>query len=515
MLSRTHSIATAPRTPFREQALWACAALVALLGTLWLYGAQPGVNWPICTLLAVAAFLSFGCAAPRRLGARVAVPLLLACLIASCAAVTADLANELLIAMATLFALGSAIVASYAETSAGGATPTWVAAAPYAAVVTALQAQDELGRASATVFGGRGTPVLRGLAIAVPVTLLLALLLSGADPVFAHWRDAIAQALLDQSILPRSLFFVLIAACMLGACGVALRGDAPGKPQAQPRVARELIGDTERLIVTGAVAALFAVFLLLQVSYLFGNPGGRTGSGVSYADAVHRGFIELNVAATVCGALLFILHRHAAAGARTRWVRALELAVIVQAQILLLSAFQRVDLYEAAYGFTLPRLHVQAYAVGAFIALILLALELRTLPSFDRWLRRVLVVAALIFCALIYANADGWIARQNVARCAQTGQLDVSYLTIGLGADAVPELVNSLARLPAPIASRLALSLDERYGAARVRSDERWFEWSWRRAELRRSMSGITFASAASLREPCRASLLPHSARVP
>src|SRR4029077_3369753 len=134
---------------------------------------------------------------------------------------------------------------------------------------------------------------------AMPVTVLLALLLSQADPTFAAWRDALRDVWLDSELLRRGLFFCLVAASLLGMFGLALRPALPATPADAP-AARELFGAAERLIVLGSVAALFALFLVLQVSYLFGNPGARPGSGVSYADAVYRGFIELNIASTVC-----------------------------------------------------------------------------------------------------------------------------------------------------------------------------------------------------------------------
>ena len=113
---------------------------------------------------------------------------------------------------------------------------------------------------------------------------------------------------------------------------------------------------------------------------------------MSYADAVHRGFAELNIVSSVCAVLLFILHRYASPTRRSRLVHALEWVVVIQAQILLVSAFYRVNLYEAAYGFTRLRLYVQVYAAIAFVALCCLLVELRTEPVLDRLLRRTLGV---------------------------------------------------------------------------------------------------------------------------
>ena len=52
--------------------------------------------------------------------------------------------------------------------------------------------------------------------------------------------------------------------------------------------------------------------------------------------------------------------------------------------------------------------------------------------------------------ALVYWNHPAWIAERNIARYELTGALDLRYLAIGLGPDAVPELTQSLASWPRP-----------------------------------------------------------------
>jgi two-component system, OmpR family, sensor histidine kinase BaeS len=376
-------------------------------------------------------------------------------------------------------------------------------------------AVSEAGRQFAEVTGafrnGRGVPVIRGIVIAAPVTVLLALLLCEADPTFAAGRDFIARAFRDFSILPRGVFFSVLAVCLVGAFGIALRtSSSEPRPDSPAWMPRELLGDTERQIVLGSVAALFALYLMLQVSYLFGDPGGRAGSGVSYADAVHRGFVELNLAASVCGVLLLALRLFAVSGPRNRWVGALEWIVTLQAAMLLASAFHRVNLYEGAYGFTRLRLYVQVYAAVALIALILLLAELRAVPSVDRFLRRVMVVSGLALACLVFGNSDAWIAQANLHRYARTGRIDIVYLTRDLGPDAVPQLVSALPRLPAAVAGRIEGCLRQQYRNYPGDKNDRWFEWSLRRAALNRALTGIkdhqpgTAVPTAAEAESCR-----------
>lgn len=480
------------RAPKPLWMLWAGAAALSACATALLYAARPGINWAISTLAVSLGLMIFLDSADKRWRLNVVLPLALACLIASAAAVTANLMNALVIAAAVLFALGLAVVGAYINSTHPDGPITSVLAAPYASVLTIGEAGRRFAEATGAFRGGRGLPVIRGIALAAPVTLLLALLLCGADPTFAAGRNFIVRAFQDFSLLPRGLFFSVLTVCLVGGFGLALR--APSKEPArypQPWTPPQLLGDTERLIVLGSVAALFGLFLVLQVSYLFGNPGGRAGSGLSYAEAVHRGFGELNIAASVCCVLLLVLRLCALPNQHHRWLKVLEWIVTLQAQILLVSAFYRVNLYEGAYGFTRLRLYVQVYAAVTFVALILLILELRAYPSVDRFLRRVMVVAALAFAGLVFGNSDAWIAHANLDRYARTGRIDLPYLTRGLGPDAVPELVAALPHLPGALAGSIVECLRQRYHDYPADGNASWFEWSLRRAAFHRALADI------------------------
>jgi len=76
----------------------------------------------------------------------------------------------------------------------------------------------------------------------------------------------------------------------------------------------------------------FAAFLLLQLSYLFGNAPARIGSGVTFAEYARRGFAELTTVATLCTLLVVLLERWAARGARAPWARLAAVAVILEVE---------------------------------------------------------------------------------------------------------------------------------------------------------------------------------------
>ncbi len=495
--------------------LWLATGVVSASGSWLAFDALPGINWVIWTVVAAGGFVVF-----QRLGGKIVTwdrlaLLALACLLAGGASFTANPVFYALIVISVV------VIAATATLIAGG-TPAHsvdgvvIALAPVVVGFRAVgEAAKRAGEAVRSLSAERSLPVLRAGAIATPVIVVFALLLSGADPTLAVWRDGVARALAQLSFIPRTIFFGVLGVGVLGAYGIALRPAGEGNPPfATPiRLRRAVLTDVERLIVLGSVAALFALFFVLQISYLFGNAGARVGSGVTFAEAVHRGFGELTACATLVALLMIVLDRFAERGRRERLVRAVSVAIVVETQLLLLSAYHRVDLYEAAYGFTTHRLYVQVYCAVVALAMAMLGWELWTTINLAPLTRRVAVAGAVAVAGLSYWNHAAWIARHNVDRYVETGKIDLVYLTRGLAPDAIPEVARSLGRMKPDDAAWARQCLRRLYrGQVRSLDPNRraWFEWNHRRAAIRPALlaAGVIGATepVASMGEPgsCR-----------
>jgi hypothetical protein len=149
--------------------------------------------------------------------------------------------------------------------------------------------------------------------------------------------------------------------------------------------------------------------------------------------------------------------------------------------IILVSAFNRVLLYEAAYGFTVARLYAQFYMVVLAFALFALAVEVLTTLDTRALFRRVFAVAVIAFMVLVFWNHEAWIAAKNIDRYATTGKLDVPYLVKELSRNAVPVIVSRLSTLPDPKRAELHDAIVARY--KKPRHPDRWFEWNYRRRQ--------------------------------
>jgi hypothetical protein len=462
----------------RPLLLWSIAGALGGIGTGLLFDAAPGLNWGVWTLASAGGILLCARVGGAPTQAALLVPLALAAGFGVAAAVTAAPPFQAVIAG------GVAALLALAVLLAGN--PGWEAlTAPFmlrVPVAAPLLVAGEAIRRALELVGlvatPRHRPLFRGVLLALPVVSLFALMLANADPVLATLRDDLADALTRLEFVPRLMFFGILFTIALGGCGVVLHRGGAGSPAPAEPVRTPRLADTERLVILGAVGALFSAFLVLQLSYLFGNAPVVPGSGVTFAEYARRGFAELTMVATLCTILLAALDHWAARGPWEGWTRIAAVAVVGQVEVLLISALRRLWLYESAYGFTTVRLYAHAYMVAVALFLGILGWSLaRGLTS--GWLARGAAgIAAVAMTALIYWNHEAWIVRQNVGRFVRTHQLDTSYLVWGLSPNAAPALVRAIPELPPMLAESVRDGLWQRYGKAPHGAPCRWFEWN-------------------------------------
>jgi hypothetical protein len=219
------------------------------------------------------------------------------------------------------------------------------------------------------------------------------------------------------------------------------------------------------------------LFVISSTISLMKNPAAKAGSGVTYAEYVHRGFAELSVAATLVIGVVLLTRRSWVAS--DPWARRLALAAITGECGMIASAFVRVVRYEQAYGFTVLRLYAQAYMVILACMSALLLIEIARSAQSRRFAFHSASAALAVFAACVFWNTDAWIVRHNIDRYATTGKIDIDYLTRDLSADATPELIASLPRLAPTQQAAVTTWLCALNARAHPR-DSRWFAWNLR-----------------------------------
>jgi hypothetical protein len=287
--------------------------------------------------------------------------------------------------------------------------------------------------------------ILRGVLIAIPIIVLFAALLSSADLVFAQRvQDFVKMFRLEN--LPEYIFrciYILIGAYALA--GILLHAAQKSRDEKLVGVDKPLVqsflGFTEAAIVLGAVVVLFALFAVVQFQYFFGGQTNIGVQGYTFSEYARRGFGELVTVAFF--SLLLFLSLGAVVKRQNqtqRWIfSGLGLGMVALVGVMLFSAFQRLVLYEAAYGFSRLRAYTHVFMIwlGLLLAVVLVLDILRK----ERTFALAALLASIGFAiTLTLLNVDGFIVRQNVARAAAGESLDVAYLA-SLSSDSVPALV--------------------------------------------------------------------------
>jgi hypothetical protein len=399
----------------------------------------------------------------------------------------------------------------------------------------------------------RAAPVVRGLVIAVPIVLVFGVLFASADAVFARLaNDLLAwQPEIDLEDLFLRAFVVGVVAW--GAAGLLAFGagllpsmvspiaagtapDGPpwapaeagaadasharptgagsppppapawpastgsaaaatwraaAVPRPEPRPLR--LGAIEAATVLVVVDLLFAVFVGLQLAYLFGGRDTLALAGLTYADYARRGFFELVVVALLSGTLVVALH--AVADRRSPVLLGASLVLLGLTAVVLLSALLRLRLYQEAYGWTELRFVVLT-AIGWLATALAIAAVLLVMDR-TRWVLHALGIATLVAVAgMNLVGPQAFVAQRNLDRAidpslvppgGRTG-LDARYLA-ELGDEAVEPIVDAWDRIPAADRAALGPVLRARDAALRVEPDlQGWPAWNVTRARARAAL---------------------------
>jgi Domain of unknown function (DUF4153) len=345
----------------------------------------------------------------------------------------------------------------------------------------------------------RATPILRGLLIAIPLLLVFGLLFAAADAVFARYAEDIFSWQVDWDTLIGRAVTAFVWAWLAGGMLTFIwsrRGAEFDRVKTEWWVARPRIGTAESVTVLAALDALFAVFVVLQATYLFGGLDTLAASGLTYAEYARRGFFELLAVAFGAAGVILLLEAFVAHRSRAYVVAAIGLVALTL--VVLGSAYLRLRLYQDAYGWTELRFYVLAailwLAIGALGTVVALA------TNRARWLLHGMIALSIVFgLAFNVIGPVRFIAERNVERAVnpalvppdgETG-LDVSYLA-SLGTDADIVLAEALPQLPpAERAATQAVLRDNAVWRAADAENRAWQAWNYSREQARTLLGGL------------------------
>lgn len=455
----------------------AAGLALGLMGNILFYGRQLGLSFPLYILLAVIIVLALTRPGRVQVQTRNLWPLLPLGFFAAMVAIRADDMVTLLNIGAVL-ALGALalyylpLARPLDEESLGKHTQAVFETGLMLVPSAIAEGTDAWGwlREKRQQRGGVIASVVRGLVFALPVVLVFAFLLGSADAVFAKYVseafDSVWQALgikfLDDT-LGRWLLTGMLATVATGALGFGImrrpaaqtianastvqtaeadetqtETATPAKEKSKPAFKLSMV---ESGIIMGSVVALFAAFVVIQFTYFFGGRVTLEVAGLTFAQYARRGFFELvAVSVLTLGLSLWLDRVSVRQGKRENHIfRGLALAIVALTTIMLISAAQRMWLYEEAFGFTQLRVYTHVFMVWLGVMFGVYVLAMFRLKTNIFSLGTLLVIIGYLG-TLNLMNVDHYIAERNIARYHDGQELDIAFLNI-LSPDAVPAIL--------------------------------------------------------------------------
>jgi len=296
-------------------------------------------------------------------------------------------------------------------------------------------------------------PVARGALIAAPIAVLIGLLLAAADPVFASFFNLN----IDFGQLSLDVLFVLAGA--LVAAGLLRL--AAAEPVGRVDGPRWRLGVIEGLVVLAVLDVIFAAFAIAQAIAATGAAGDTLrAAGVTYADYARSGFFQLLWVAGITALVIIVFSRLTLlSGTRGRqaFVLLAEIAIGLTLLIVVV-AFQRLSLYEQAFGFTMLRLYSHVFACWIALVFLFLAGDILSLFKRRRWfVGLTLASAASVLLALNIASPEAVVVALNIDHAKTAHKIDADYLG-QLSNDAIPAILASRSQVDPGLRRQIATS---------------------------------------------------------
>jgi hypothetical protein len=300
--------------------------------------------------------------------------------------------------------------------------------------------------------------IIRGIFLALPIVFIFAVLLSSADPIFQEnllqfsrfFDNGInLDGLIQFVVITGAISWFMTGAILFSISPTQLRRDESSPEEADidkqaPKFLR--LNMTEAGIVLGGVVALFAFFVFIQFTYLFGQQTIFLET-MTFANYARRGFFELVAVSLMTLGLMLGLDRSTLKRAQSQQVffRFACVVLVSLTLVILASAWRRMGLYEEAYGFSHLRYYVHVFMFWLGVLLLVALLDIFRVRAHIFSLGALLVLIAYLV-TLNIINVDATIAQHNIERYHAGEELDVCYFS-SMSADAVPVIAELYSRM--------------------------------------------------------------------
>lgn len=214
-----------------------------------------------------------------------------------------------------------------------------------------------------------------GLVVAMPIILVFTMLFAGADEVFGDGLEKLVSFKIDFNFdVLRRVLKIVVYGFLVGAFFYTLIHEEHALTNGQKNVKK--ISSTVSTVVLTLVNILFAIFVFIQIKYLFGSHDFVINQGIVFAEYARNGFFQLAWVMVFSVMLILVFYRSSWHHGKNIFNSILKLILIAQIFVIAASALKRMNLYQNEYGYTTLRLYVEWFIYFTSIVFTLLAVAI-------------------------------------------------------------------------------------------------------------------------------------------
>ena len=289
---------------------------------------------------------------------------------------------------------------------------------------------------------GPNKQVLMGIAISIPVLLVVVPLLISSDAAFENLMVSLFSG--AGTLIAKILLGAIFALFFFSLLFVLKKGLKREESTLCGQSSYRNLPSATAVTLFTILSVFYAAYLFSQLSYFFGAFVGEYS--ITPASYARRGFFELcGVCSINLGLISLItgLARRNEEGEIPLSVRISATLICVFSAIFTVTALSKMLLYISLYGLTRLRLLTSLFMVmlGLIFVGVVISLYLRKFPT----AKYIITVLAVLALAVGFFDVDRTIAFYNVEhyKTGQLEEIDVEHLG-GLSDSAVPYLVELL-----------------------------------------------------------------------
>ncbi|MBE6053364.1 MAG: DUF4173 domain-containing protein, partial [Clostridium sartagoforme] len=301
-----------------------------------------------------------------------------------------------------------------------------------------VELKERFGSVDREKKNGYSKHILKGLLISIPLVIVLLMLLSGADEVFAYYLSNIWEYINIKNLYDFVIRAIIAIGVMFLVYGLNYTLSSTKVKKINNKNFNKSFNATTIITILASIILIYIVFTQIQVSYLYLNK--KLPVGVTFSEYARKGFFQL-VFLVVINLIMIMSIKVKTIVNSPKANNILNAAYSIITVLTInmgVAAIYKMNLYIGEFGYTRLRILVQAFTVFLCISLLFLLLFIWKEKNL---FKPIAITAMVIYLGLNYANIDNFIAKENIKLINQREEIDLWYLsTLSLDAkDAINE----------------------------------------------------------------------------